>query len=46
MYRKSLPYSLIAHADVLSGTRGLKFSVSLHLHPSFVHASSKDCIDV
>ena len=33
---------IIAHADVSSYARGLKFGLSFHLHPYFVHTSSKD----
>ena len=30
-----------AYADIFSGARGLKFGLSLHLHPYFVYVSSK-----
>ena len=31
------------HADVSSRARGLKFGLSLHLHPYFEYASSEAC---
>ena len=32
---------LNAHADLLSGARGLHFGLSLHLHPYIMYTSSK-----
>ena len=38
MYRTRLKPPLNVRADISSSTRGLKFGLSLHLHPYFVYA--------
>ena len=35
-------YLINTHDDVYSKVRGLNFGVSLHLHPHYAYASSKD----